>query len=305
MSTLQVLLPPLPQAGGESDFARWLARGDRLSDLPDPRTAVARESFRFAGDTMPVAALRHHVHGSDAGGDAWICVDPAYVRSEATGARLMAWPLADLSGEEARALSTTLMPLFGEAGLALTVDTPAAWCAQLRDGAPDVVLTRPGDALGADLLDCLPQGDPGRPWRRLFNEAQVALHTHPVNATRIASGKLPVNALRFWGAGRLPESVESRVGLLASSDDVLRGLASLSGIVCAAPSPEVLDAYGETRDALLDLDIRGVGDVGARWLACFRQVLRDRRFDAIELRFPGGERFRVRYAHRLRFWRRG
>lgn len=305
MSTLHVLLPSLPHAGGGGDFARWLAKGDRLSDIPDPRTAVARESFRVADDTMPVAALRHHGHGNDAGSGTWICVDPAYVRSEAAGARLMACPLPDLSGEEARALATTLVPLFGEAGLALTVDTPAAWCAQLREGSPDVAFTRPSDALGADLLDCLPQGDPGRPWRRLFNEAQVALHTHPVNAARVAGGKLPVNALWFWGAGRLPESVASRLGLLASSDDVLRGLAALSGTVCTEPSPEALDASGKAGDAVLDLDVRDAGDLGARWLACFRQVLRDRRFDAIELRFPGGERFRVRYAHRLRFWRRG
>jgi hypothetical protein len=305
MSTLRVLLPPLPQAGGGSDFARWLAQGDRLSDAPDPRMTLARESFRFAADTMPVAAVRHHGHGGDTGSGTWMCVDPAYVRSEATGARLMAWPLADLSGEEARALSTTLVPLLDEAGLVLTVDTPAAWCAQLRDGAPDVAFTRPDDALGADLLDCLPQGGPGRPWRRLFNEAQVALHAHPVNAERVAAGKLPVNALWFWGAGRLPASVESQLGLLASSDDVLRGLARLSGTACAEPLPEALDASGEAGDVLLDLDVGDAGDVGARWLPRFRQVLSNRRFDAIELRFPGGERFRVRQTHRLRFWRRG
>lgn len=303
MSILHVLLPPLPQAGG-GGFARWLAQGDRLPDVADPRFALARESFRFAGGTLPVAALRHHAHGGGAGSGIWMCADPAYARSEATGARLMACPLPDVAAEEAHSLATALMPLFEDAGLALVVDTPAAWCAQLRDGVPEVAFTRPIHALGANLLDCLPQDAAGRPWRRLFNEAQIALHAHPVNAERIAAGRPPVNALWFWGAGPLPAAVESQLALLASSDDVLRGLAMLAGIPCAEPSPEALQTGGAAGEVLLDLDSRARGDL-AGWPAHFQCVLRERRFDVIELRFPGGERFRVRHAHRLRFWRHG
>lgn len=304
MSILHVLLPPLPQAGGGS-FVRWLARGDRLSDVPDPRVALARESFRFAGGTMPVAALRHHAQGGDAAGGIWMCADPAYARSEATGARLMACPLPDVSAQEARSLATALTPLFEDAGLALAVDTPAAWCAQLRGDAPEIAFTRPVDALGANLLDCLPQGEAGRPWRRLFSEAQIALHAHPVNAERIAAGRLPINALWFWGAGPLPGTVESRLAWLASSDDVLRGLAMLAGVPCAEPSSETLQAGVAAGDVLLDLGACPRAEDLAGWLAYFQRALRDRRFDTVELRFPGGERFRVRHTHRLRFWRRG
>lgn len=305
MSILHVLLPPLPQAGG-GDFVRWLSRGDRLPDVPDPRMALARESFRFAAEAIPVAALRHHAHGGDARSGIWMCADPAYVRSEATGARLMACPLPDISGEEARSFAAALVPLFEEEGLSLVVDTAVGWCARLRDGAPEVAFTRPVDALGANLLDCLPQGDAGRPWRRLFNESQIALHAHPVNAERTAAGRLPVNALWFWGVGPLPDAVESGLALLASNDDVLRGLSMLAGILCVEPSPEALQGgVVAAGDVLLDLDVPTQGGDLANWLGCFQRVLRDRRFGAIELRFPAGERFRVRHAHRLRFWRRG
>jgi len=305
MSILHVLLPPLPQAGGSGDFVRWLSRGDRLPDLPDPRMALTRESFHFADETMPVAALRHHARGGDARSGIWMCADPAYVQSEATGARLMACPLPDISGEEARAFAAALVPLFEDASLAFAVDTPAAWCVRLPGSAPGVAFTSPVDALGANLLDCLPSGDAGRPWRRLFNESQIALHAHPVNAGRLAAGKLPVNALWFWGAGPLPDAVESRLASLASSDDVLRGLAMLAGVPCAEPSPEALQGGGAAGGLLLDLDARARTEDLAGWLACFQRVLRARRFDAIELWFSGGERFRVRHAHRLRFWRRG
>lgn len=304
MSILHVLLPPLPQAGG-GGFARWLARGDRLPDVADSRVALTREWFRFAGQTVPVAALRHHGHGGDASDGFWMCADPGYARSEATGARLMACPLPDISAEEARSLAIALVPLFADAGLALVVDTPVTWCARLHGDEPEVAFTPPVDALGANLLDCLPQGEAGRFWRRLFNEAQIALHAHPVNAERIAAGRLPVNALWFWGAGPLPATVESRLALLASSDDMLRGLAMLARIPCAEPSPEALRTGAAAGDVLLDLDPRIRAEDLAGWLACFQRVLRDHRFDAVQLRFPGGERFRVRHTHRLRFWRRG
>lgn len=305
MSVLHALLPPPQQAGYESAVRRWIAKGDRLPDVPDPRDHVVRALFRFAGTSIPAAALRHHVYAGDAGIGNWVCSDPAYVRSEATGARLMAWPLSDVSDEEAFELSATLKPLFGDAGVPLAVDTPSAWCLHLAGGAPAVAFTTPLDALGTDLLECLPQGDAGRRWRHLFNEAQVALHAHPVNAARIAAGKLPVNALWFWGAGPLPESVETALATVAACDDVIGGLAKLTRVDCVGPSPEAMDTPIGSGDALLDLDGREQTEDCARWLPWFQRWLRKRRFDAIELAFPGGERFRVRHAHRLRFWRRG
>ncbi|HEX5961722.1 MAG TPA: phosphoglycerate mutase [Rhodanobacteraceae bacterium] len=304
MSTLHVLLPPLARIGEAPAWRGWLARGDRLPVLQHARTATLRDLFRFAGATLPAAALRHHCHADDAGSGAWLCADPAWVRSEATGARLMAWPLEDVGADEAMQLARTLQPLFGDAGTPLTVDTPSAWCLRLPHDTPRATFVDPGDALGADLLECLPQGDGGRVWRRLFNEAQVALHVHPVNAARIASGKRPVNALWFWGAGTLPGTIEVGVQAVASVDDVLRGMARLAGAVRVEPLPEALESIAPAGATLLDLDVPGHADAAAEWLAPFQRWLRERRFDAIAITFAGGERFRLRHAHRLRFWRR-
>jgi hypothetical protein len=304
MSVLHILLPP-PRADNDSAPRRWLAKGDRLPDVPGPRDAVVRGLFRFAGADIPVAALRHHAHAEDAGAGSWVCADPAYVRSEAAGARLMAWPLADVSDEEARELAAALKPLFGDAGALLTLDTPSAWCLHRADGAPNVVFTHPLDALGAELLECLPTGDAGRRWRHLFNETQVALHAHPVSAARTAAGRLPVNALWFWGAGPLPESVETALTLVASRDDVMRGLAKVARVACVEPSPQDVEPVIGGGDVLVDLDVDESDDIAEQWLPLFRRWLWSRRFKSIELVFPGGERFRVRHAHRLRFWRRG
>jgi hypothetical protein len=302
MSVLHVLLPS-PPPGGAAALRRWLARGDRLSDVPGGRDAVVRRLFRFPGEALPVAALRHHGQAGDAARGSWLCADPAYVRGEPTGARLMACPIPDLSGDEAQALAVALGPLFEDAGFALAADSPSAWCLHAGEGLAGVAFPRPADALGADLLASLPAGEAGRRWRQLFSEAQIALHAHPVNAARIAAGKVPVNALWFWGAGSLPAAVETGLTVVATTDDVVRGLAKLAGVGIAEPSPEALEST--VGDGLLDLGAVMSSEESSRWLPFFEQALGRRRFDSVELVFPAGERFRVRHAHRLRFWRRG
>lgn len=303
MSALHVLMPPFAHTGADPAFRRWLARGDRLPAVADVREAVIRGLFRFAGDSMPTAALRHHCHAGDAGSGTWLCADPAHVRSEMNGARLLACPVDDLTMAEAGELAAALRPLFGDAGVPLALDTPTAWCLRLAEGAPAATFVPPEKALGVDLITCLPDGAAGRTWRKLFNEAQVALHAHPVNRMRGASGKLPVNALWFWGRGALPGSVDTGVRAVASSDDVVLGLARLAGTACIETSPPAIDALRRGDDALLDLDRADAGDIGT-WLLDFRRWLRERRFDVVELAFASGERFRLRHAHRLRFWRR-
>lgn len=304
MSTLHVLLPPLAHMAADPAFRRWLAQGDRLPPLDGARAAALRRWFRFAGAALPAAALRHHCHAGDADRGAWLCADPVWIRGEPTGARLMAWPLDDLSASDADALAGALRPLFGDAGVPLTVDAPPAWCVHLPDGAPPATFTDPAQALGADLLECLPAGDGGRTWRRLFSEAQIALHAHRVNAARVAAGRQPVNAVWFWGAGSLPATVATSLQLVASVDEVVWALAKMGGALRVEPLPDALEAAGVPGDALLDLDIPGHARGAAAWLGHFWRWLAERRYAAVELTFAGGERFRLRHAHRLRFWRR-
>jgi hypothetical protein len=174
----------------------------------------------------------------------------------------------------------------------------------LLHDAPRVEFLAPAEALGVDLVECLPEGNDGRAWRRLFNEAQVVLHAHPVNVARVAAGKRPVNALWFWGAGALPASVETGLQVVASVDDVVRGLAKMGGAVRVEPLPDALEAAQRPGTALLDLDIPGHAGDAPEWLVHFQRWLRERRFDAIAITFADGERFRIRHAHRLRFWRK-
>jgi len=305
MSSLQLLLPPLARFDGAPALKRWLARGDRLPDALRGREPALREVFRVPGTTLPVAALlREHV-ARDAGENFWLGADPAYVRAEAHGARLLACgDELQLTLAEADSLAQPLRPLFGDAGAPLEITSPGQWALRLPPGARVPEFVSPEQALGANLLEHLPQGDAGRRWRALFNEAQIILHSHAVNARRRERGLMPVNALWFWGAGALPMWVTSSLRLAVSNDPFVRALAAQAGVTAAALAPAALDQIERRADALLDLGWQNAEPIEPEWLPRIDALLRGGRTKAVAVAFASGERFRIRRWHRWRVWRK-
>lgn len=305
MSCLHLLLPPLARFGDASLLKRWLARGDRLPDAPRGRVVALREAFQLPGASLPVAALlrEHLIH--DAGENLWLCADPAYVRVEANGARLLACGNElQLTREEAESLAQSLRPLFGDAGAPLEITAPGTWALRLSAGAQLPAFAPLEEALGANLLEHLPQGDAGRRWRALFNEAQVTLHAHPVNAARRERGLMPVNALWFWGEGALPMWMKSSLALAISEDPLVRALASRAGVPVAALAPDALDQVQRGAEALLDLVSQQASQIESGWIPRL-QSMRGRRGQVVRIAFASGERFRIKPWHRFRIWRRG
>ena len=305
MKALHLILPPLARFAGLPEFRRWLARGDRLTDAPRGRQAAYRELFKFPGTSLPMAALlREHCAG-DAGENAWLCADPAHVQAEAAGARLLACgDDLQLAQPEAGALAQSLRPLVGDAGAPLEICTPTRWCLRLPLGARLPEFVSGDDALGAQLLDCLPQGEPGRRWRALFNEAQVILHAHPVNAARAARGQPPVNAVWFQGAGALPAWVQSPLDRVASHDPVVQALARRADVALVAPSLEAFRSLDPGTRMLFDLCHLDAAHFERDWWPRVGRALREGRTRQVEAAFAGGERFRIKRWHRWRRWRR-
>lgn len=304
MPSLHLLLPPLARFDDAPLLKRWLARADRVPDASRGREAQLREIFQVPGASLSIAALLREQFAGDAGENLWVCADPAYVCVEANGARLLACGgELELTRGEAESLAQPLRPLFGDAGAPLELTTPAAWALRLPPGAQLPAFVSPEAALGADLLDQLPQGDAGRRWRALFNEAQIILHSHPVNAARRGRGLMPVNALWFWGAGTLPMWVRSSLNLAISDDPLVHALASRAGITTVAVSPDALDQIQRGSDVLLDLGPPGAAQVDSGWV---RRLQRHRGGHAglTTIAFASGERFRIKPWHRLRFWRK-
>ena len=308
MSTATLLLPARTRFAGlrlPDAVARMLGRADLMPvGGPGERAQLLRH-FELLPRSWPVAALTRDLDVGDAAPAAWLRADPAWVRPDINGARLMACgDMLRLTQEDADALLPALRPLFGDVGFTLDAPMPTRWYLRLPRDARLPAFVDPADALGADMFDHLPgtddTGSEARRWRALANEAQVVLHNHPWNARRTAAGKPPVNALWFWGAGVLPDHVTSRHSRLQSDDPLARALAKAAGF--AHIERTAFDGPGSS--GLRDLrDVAPVESVDA-WLAPMCTAIGNRTLQQLSLDFADGTGFVIEHRQHWRFWRK-
>lgn len=119
--------------------------------------------------------------------------------------------MLDLSEAESRALLETMRPFFEGDGIALHYLSPLRWRAEgLALEQPTASLDR---VLGRNVDPWLPSAREARTLRRLQNEMQMLLYTHPVNQARAERGEPAINSLWFSGSGRLPAQHKAPPGL--------------------------------------------------------------------------------------------
>lgn len=290
---LTVLLPERRRFAGQRvapEFGRFLGRGDRLADGEAGDRLQLLRHFDLLPRGWPMAAITRQRDAGDAVLHQWLRADPAHVRPDMTGARVLAIGELGLDHEEAQALLAPLRPLFGDTGFQISAPVPSRWYVALPVEARLPAFSPPDAVLGDDLFAHLPDGPEGRRWRALLNEAQVILHNHPVNEARARQGKTTVNSLCFWGAGRLPDHVRSVYTAVASHEPELLSLAQLAGIPGLPEGPQLLDLR-QARDwsAVEQRLLPGLEGLGR---------------DELQLDFADGARFSLRAAQRWRLWRR-
>lgn len=301
MTGAEQVLPPVPtlllperrRFAGQplaAETGQALARADRLPDGQPGEQAQLLRHFELLPRGWPMAAITRQHDAGDAALHQWLRADPAHVRPDINGARVLAIGELGLTPAEAEALLQPLRPVFGDAGFPISAPVPSRWYLALPLESKPPVFSPPETVLGDDLLAHLPEGPDGRRWRALLNEAQVILHNHPVNLARVAAGKPAVNSLCFWGAGKLPSHVGTRATGVVASDPELLALAGRAGIV------------GEGGAAPL-FDLRQLRD----WAAVEQRLLpglRELGKDELLLDFADGARWILRGSQRWRFWRR-
>lgn len=243
-------------------FEWLLGRARRQADADLSPAAWWRE--RFGLDDLPAAApLRLIDLGHNPGEFDWLCADPVHVGLDAQGMRLSDPARLGLEDSEAVALHAALAPLFAEFGELQRHDSHV-WHLRLTQPSPafaadlDTLLAHPGAAL-------LPSGEAARPWRRLLNEAQMALHAHPVNQAREAAGRLPINSVALWGGGHAPSSGRATCDRLFSADPVIRGLGRNAGVAAASSPAGFVVAEGDTWAHLDDLQAPGRARDALAW----------------------------------------
>lgn len=275
-------------------------RADHLELKSGAQARIAR-AFDILPRGLPVAALTRQLDTGDAMGFTWLRADPGHLRPDMATVRMLACGDLDLSMEECEALLKPLKPLFGDEGFPISAPTASRWylCMPADVRLPE--FQPPRAVIGDDLLAHLPEGEAGKRWRRLLNEVQVVLHNHPVNAERRAAGKLPVNTVWFWGAGRLPDHVRSDVTQLRTGDVVLRALALQAKVETSTDDQVASLAAGSL------VDLHEVGDarlLETHWIGPLVERVARGDFAALMLDFGDGMGLRWRRAHRWRLWRR-
>lgn len=305
MAGATFLLPAALRFGGQqagADVARALGRADRVHGLDEGRRAQLRRHFRLTPDHWPMAALTRQMDAADAAGARWLRADPAYVRPDINGARLLAIGASlGLDDEDRAAFLPALKPLFGDTGFAIDAPHPSRWYVRLPQGANVPPFVEPDEALGADLFDHLAEGSEGRRWRVLLGEAQVILHNHPRNVQRLDHGRTPVNSLWFWGAGSLPDAVESTHAGFHSGDEMALALADAAGIARALPARLEIGAG----DVAYDLhQSRDLAALESNWLLPACAALGTGDLQRLALDFADGRLWQLARNQRWRFWRR-
>ncbi len=299
-SSLQLWLPARQSFDPDHPLLERLRRADRLDDGAAGYLGGLGELFAGVDANLPAAAITRQFLVGDAADICWLSADPAWVKPDMTGARLLACGQLQLGMDEAQALAEPLLPVFAEAGMQLLVSTPDHWHVQLPPGLPLPKFDAPELAMGEDLSQHLPPGAEGRQWRILLNDIQVMLHQHPLNAQRRARGVAPVNSLWLWGGGRLPDPMHSTLEGTITDDLLLRALAARADVAHLARTAQTVVTAGP--GWLVDLQDLPAAEIASAWWPSLQSLFERH---PLLLQFGSGERWLHRPWHRWRFWRGG
>lgn len=306
MATVTFLLPAAGAFGAQrlrQEGAAHLGRADRLPSATAGRQAQLLRHFRLLPQRWPIAAISRQADAGDAAGAAWLRADPAWVRPDINGARLLACGQdLQLTAADAEALLKALRPVFGDAGCPIDAPHPSRWYVRLPAEAGLPPSIPPAEAIGTDLADHLHGEDAiPRRWRALLSEAQIILHNHPLNAERAGRGLGPVNSLWFWGGGVLPDQVDTAHAGVMTVEEELHALALASGVpVMELPAEFDADSAATLIDLRALRDLRLFADA---WLLPALAALAGGRLGALKLDMEDGAGYSFGPRQRWRFWR--
>jgi hypothetical protein len=191
--------------------ARIEDEGESLSPLHERLHAQAL-GLATPDGLLPWAAWQAHTLGLAApAGESWAWLTPCHWQVNADHVR-MANPLdCQISAEESQQVMAALQGFLSEDGITLQGLHHGNWLAHgavFRD-LPTASLAR---AAGGAVDRWLPRQQQAQTLRKLQNELQMLLYTHPVNDARAARGLLPITSFWVSGTGALP------AGFQASAD---------------------------------------------------------------------------------------
>lgn len=205
----------LPNLGG---LLSRLQPGPRLGtdefSLSPPHECALAAAWGWQGGEgrLPFAARSAAADGIEVLDLAWGLLSPVHWAVGRDRITLADPDSLPLDAADSRTLFDALHGLFESEGFALAWGAPKRWYLAHESLAelPTASLDR---VAGRNVDRWLPEGAQARLLRRLFNEVQMLLYTHPLNEQREAAGLPSVNALWLSGCGRFQRAREDAVTL--------------------------------------------------------------------------------------------
>ncbi len=159
--------------------------------------------------------------GRDPGEAAWAWITPVHWDVGASHIAMADPGTLDLQEAESRSLVAAMRPFFEQDAIELEYAAPQRWLArgEVFGALASASLDR---VAGREISAWMPSVGS---LRRLQNEMQMLLYTHPVNDARLARGAATVNSFWVSGTGALPKAAARppASGLLVA--DAVRGAA--------------------------------------------------------------------------------
>lgn len=255
----------------------------------------------------------------------WLCADPVHLRFHHERLILADGATLDIKLDEAIILSGELNQHLADTGI-FHVASADRWYLQLFKsndlGTFDVP---PRSAIaGRSIERQLPETPQTTGLRKLLNEAQMILHSHPANAAREESGRMPINSLWLWGAGTLPCAADNPFDGVWSDHPLAIGLGRTASVPDHPTPPDLAALLTDTAPASRHLvfleDLlapvqyqdgnayrNALQTQEKRWFAPLRKALARRRINRLHLVAPtayGVLRWECRPGDRWKLWRR-
>jgi hypothetical protein len=183
------LTPELPDTGDEFSLS-----------APHERALARALGLPVEDGLIPWAA-------SQAGSaeSAWAFITPCHWQIGTNHIAMSGQALPDFSAQESQTLLAAMQPYFEEDGITLQYEQPTRWLAR-AEVFRELATASLDRVVGRNLENWMPRSASAANLRRLQNEMQMLLYTHPVNDARSARGVLPVNSFWLSGTGALPAS---------------------------------------------------------------------------------------------------
>ena len=196
-------LPNLDKLLGQMTPASTDRADETTLTPPHERTLAAAYGISAPGVTpdgqLPWGAWHAAQAGHPVAADeAWAVITPCHWAVQ-TGHITMIHPRAlGLMEDESRALLAAMQAYFSGDGITLVYATPTRWLARGEVFA-GLSTASPYRVVGTRVDDWIPKGNAAKTLRRLQQEMQMLLYTHPLTDARVDRGLLAINS--FWVSG--------------------------------------------------------------------------------------------------------